>query len=56
MHTRENNASKKPVTKDADKAAPRDPLTKAVEDALIDQDIPVETGVRPNGARRKDSP
>jgi hypothetical protein len=54
MRTRENNISKKPVTTDRATEKPRDPLTEAVEDALIDQDIPVETGVRPNDTGRKD--
>jgi hypothetical protein len=35
---------------------PPDPLTEAVEDALIDQDIPVETGVRPGNAERNGRP
>lgn len=51
MQTSENNLKKKPVTPDPKKEKPRDPLTEAVEDALIDQDIPVETGVRPNGVK-----
>jgi hypothetical protein len=54
MQTRENNVSKKPVNTDHAKEKPRDPLTEAVTDALIDQDIPVETGVRPNGTGRKE--
>jgi hypothetical protein len=56
MQTRENNIAKQPVTKDREKAPPRDPLTKAVEDALLNQDIPVETGVRPAGTKRKENP
>ncbi len=51
MQTTENNLRKKPVTPDPKKEKANDPLTKAVEDALIDQDISVETGVRPNGAK-----
>jgi hypothetical protein len=35
-------APKKP-----DARKPRDPLTEEVEEALLDQDIPVETGVPP---------
>jgi hypothetical protein len=55
MQTRENNIDKQPVTKDRGKAPPGDPLTKAVEEALLNQDIPVETGVRP-GTNRKENP
>ncbi len=47
MQTSENNLRKKPITPDPKKEGPRDPLKEAVEDALRDQDIPVETGVRP---------
>lgn len=47
MQTSENNLRKKPVIPDPKKEKPLDPLEKAVEDALRDQDIPVETGVRP---------
>ncbi len=47
MQTSENNLRKKPVTPDPKKEKPADPLQKAVEEALIDQDIPVETGVQP---------
>jgi hypothetical protein len=54
MQTRENNITKKPVATDRANEKPRDPLTEAVEDAMIDQDIPVETGVRPNGTGRKE--
>ena len=51
MQTTENNLRKKPVTPDPKKEKARDPLERAVEDALIDQDIPVETGVRPTGVK-----
>jgi hypothetical protein len=33
--------------KKPDAPKPQDPLSEDVEDALIDQDIPVETGIRP---------
>jgi hypothetical protein len=51
MQTTENNLKKPPVTSEPKKEKARDPLTRAVEEALIDQDIPVETGVRPEGAK-----
>jgi hypothetical protein len=51
MKTNENTVDKKPVTRQAKDDKQGDPLEKAVEKALRDQDIPVETGVRPPGSK-----
>lgn len=51
-NARKNAADKQPKREPLPNK-PRDPLTEDVEDALIDQDIPVETGVRPEGSKQR---
>jgi hypothetical protein len=46
---------KKPTTQPKKENPQHHKLTDAVEDAMVDEDIPVETGVRPRGATRRDS-
>jgi hypothetical protein len=49
----ENPKKRDRAREDMKSRRPVDPaIVDAAEDALIDQDIPVETGVRPNGAKR----
>jgi hypothetical protein len=51
MPSNENIPNSRPAAPEPNKDKSRDPLARAVEEALIDEDIPVETGVRPNGTK-----
>jgi hypothetical protein len=56
MQTTENNIKKRPISPEPHSEKLRDPVKEAVEDALLDQDIPVETGVQPGKTRRNERP
>jgi hypothetical protein len=58
MKTSENTTDKSPTVRPEDALRNEerldDALKTAIQNALVDQDIPVETGVRPNKGRREE--